>query len=74
VNVVTCDWDCNKGINNPNGVLNGVTRTTGDQKWSSDLEHCIILIIIINQLIMIIIINNNDNVQQVRNKCVNNCI
>jgi PKD repeat protein len=24
---VTYDWDCNKGINNPKGVLSGVTRT-----------------------------------------------
>jgi hypothetical protein len=24
--VVTGDWDCNKGINNPNGVFSGVTR------------------------------------------------
>jgi hypothetical protein len=23
--VVTCDWDCNKGINNPNGVFSGET-------------------------------------------------
>jgi hypothetical protein len=36
VNVVTCDWDCNKGINNPSGVFSGVTRTIRDQKWSSD--------------------------------------
>jgi hypothetical protein len=25
MNVVTCDWDCNKPINNPNGVFSGVT-------------------------------------------------
>jgi hypothetical protein len=31
-----CYWDCNKGINNPNGVFSGVTRTTGGQNWSSD--------------------------------------
>jgi hypothetical protein len=36
VNVVTCDWDCNKGINNPNGVFSGITHTIGDQKWSRD--------------------------------------
>jgi hypothetical protein len=23
--VITCDWDCNKGINNPNGVFSGLT-------------------------------------------------
>jgi hypothetical protein len=27
--------ECNKEINNLNGVFSGVTRTTGDQKWSS---------------------------------------
>jgi hypothetical protein len=32
--VVTCDWDCNKGITNPNGVFSGVTRTIGGQKGS----------------------------------------
>jgi hypothetical protein len=26
--------DCNKGINNLNGVFSGETRTTGGQKWS----------------------------------------
>jgi hypothetical protein len=31
--VVTCDWDCNKGINNPNGVFSGVTR----YNWCSEL-------------------------------------
>jgi hypothetical protein len=48
--VVTCDWDCNNGINNPNGVFSGVTVqlvvrtdrvtpqdcTSGEQKWSSN--------------------------------------
>jgi hypothetical protein len=24
--VVTCDWDCNKPINNPTGVFSGITR------------------------------------------------
>jgi hypothetical protein len=28
--------DCNKGINNQNGVFSSVTRTPGGQKWSSD--------------------------------------
>jgi hypothetical protein len=31
--VVTCDWDCNKGITNPNGVFIGVTR----YNWWSEL-------------------------------------
>jgi hypothetical protein len=31
--VVTCDWDCNKGINNPNGVFSGVTL----YNWCSEL-------------------------------------
>jgi hypothetical protein len=33
---VTCDWDCNKPINNLNGVFSGETRRIGDQKWSSN--------------------------------------
>jgi hypothetical protein len=43
VNVVTCDWDCNKRSNNPNGAFSGVTL----YNWCSELikepEHCTIL-------------------------------
>jgi hypothetical protein len=31
--VVTCNWDCNKGIINPNDVFSGVTR----YNWWSEL-------------------------------------
>jgi hypothetical protein len=33
--VVTCVWDCNKGINNTNGVFSGVTRYNW---WSEVVE------------------------------------
>jgi hypothetical protein len=34
--VVTGDWDCNKGINNPNGVYIGVTRYNS---WSEVIKY-----------------------------------
>jgi hypothetical protein len=34
------DWDCNKGINNPNGVFSGVTRTIGGQNGSRTPTLC----------------------------------
>jgi hypothetical protein len=41
-----CDWDCNKGINNLNGIFSGVTR----YNWWSEVikypEHCTIYIYI----------------------------
>jgi hypothetical protein len=42
--VVTCDWDCNKGINNPNDVFSSVTRhniTTDDEMSLSQILSCI---------------------------------
>jgi hypothetical protein len=38
--VITCDWDCNKGINNPDGVFSEVTCTIGSQKQSSNPQYC----------------------------------
>jgi hypothetical protein len=37
--VVTCDWDCNKRINNPNGVFSGVTRHSINRTWETIREN-----------------------------------
>jgi hypothetical protein len=42
--VVTCDWDCNKGITNPYGVFSGVTRYNWWSELIKEPEHCTIYI------------------------------
>jgi hypothetical protein len=43
VNVLTCDWDCNKGTNNPNGVFSGAIRYNWWSELIKEPQHCTIL-------------------------------
>jgi hypothetical protein len=54
--VVTCDWDCNRGINNPNGVFSGVTVQLV-VRTDQEPQHCTVHFHHYNNIVRIISVN-----------------